>query len=145
MKTVGTSIAIFGGLTFLAGIVFMPILDSLTIDPIALILFCLGMDIRRGSRTSIKWPAILCGWYIVICAAFIVLAIVMPEKVEVGKYNLARGWPAVIAIVILLFPFIWNAVNLWGLLKYRKKVIAEPTDKETTNDYSQFTKDQKCV
>lgn len=136
MKTVGTSIAIFGGLAFLSGIVFMPILDSLTIDPIALVLFCLGMDLRRGTRKSIKWPAILCGWYIVICAALIVLAILMPERVEVGKYNLVRGWPVVIAIVILLFPFIWSAINLWGLLKCREKVIAEPTDKEITNDYS---------
>ena len=126
----GTSIAIFGGLVFISGIVLIPILDALTIDFLALYLFFVGMDIRKGIRRSIKWPAIWCGCYVAVCMFMICCTILAPEKVEVGKYHLTEGWPAVITVAILFFFLIWSASNLLGLLKNRQKVTSETINSE---------------
>jgi hypothetical protein len=128
MKKVGTSIAIFGGLVFVSGIVFVPILDSLVIDPIAFILLCIGLRIRREERMPIKWPAIFCGWYVAVGTALLACTILVPEKIKIGKYNLVKGWPTVITIVILLILVMWSVGNLLGLLKNKQRAITEPID-----------------
>ena len=89
MKTIGTSITVFGGLAFATGVALAPILDFLTIDPIALILMLMGFSLRSGKRKSIMWPAILCGWYCVISIAMIIVIIVAPDTVSFGKYHLS--------------------------------------------------------
>ncbi len=125
MKKLGTSIAVFGGLVFASGIVLAPILDALTIDIIALFLMSMGMGLRSGKRQDIKWPAIWSGWYCAISALLLVLTIIVPTRVTVGKYHLHAGWSSLPVIATLSIAFVWSGLNFIGLLNARKRGIAE--------------------
>ncbi len=129
MKALGTSIAVFGGVVFASGIILAPILDALTIDPIALFLMLMGVELRRGKRRDITWPAIGSGWYCVLAAILIALAITAPSRVRVGTFHLRDGGQVVV-VVLMSLALIWSGFNLLGLLKARRNGIPEPDASE---------------
>ena len=117
MKNLGTSLMVFGGLVFGGGIILIPILDVLTIDLIALHLLYAGKRIRDGENQPTKWPTIWSAWYCIIAIVLIATALVAPESLKVGKYNLEPGWPVAITVAGLSVFLAWSFHNLRKLLQ----------------------------
>jgi hypothetical protein len=110
-RVAGKSLIAFGAAILVSTVIVAVLLESLTIDLLAVAVVALGVAVRDGSARAARWSIAVMVIYLLLAVVFVVVGNVRPDLIKIGG-RMIRPEEMPWALLSCVVVGIWSAINI---------------------------------